>query len=66
MLLYQIWNFFFFYKTALMIACENNFLEGVKLILENKNVDINATDVLFSWMTLEFIYLFYECFINRM
>lgn len=49
-----------------MIACENNFLEGVKLILENKNVDINATDVLFSWMTLEFIYLFYECFINRM
>ena len=38
--------FQYFYKTALHCAVENDDIEIVKLLLEKKNIDINAIDTI--------------------
>ena len=41
----NIWSFFKLYKTALIYASENGRTETVKILIKQKEIDINAKDI---------------------
>ena len=45
MFLNIIWNFFKLFNTALIWASKNGHTEIVKILLEQKGIDINAKDI---------------------
>ena len=40
-----IWNFFKLLRTVLMEASMNNRTEIVKILVEQKGIDVNSTDI---------------------
>ena len=56
----KIWNSFILFQTALMIASKNNNIEIVKLLLEQKGIDINAKNVYLLCSKLVSAILFFK------
>ena len=56
MIHFNIWNFIWLFRTELMYACENGHIDIVKLLLKQKEIEINAKSVsLYSSELIHFV-----------